>query len=377
MRAVPLGCVTVHSGAVGEAGSLYTHLTVGSSSGPHAGAMFLTWERRLGVADPCGPTFPVLSSDDGGRSWSEIASLADVARGAGNRYQPTIYQLPDDLAHLRRGDLLLAGNAIPADGSFTCLVLYSSTDGGHTWQLESIVDEGGPAHYDPGPASTTTAIWEPDLRLVGGRLHCYLADERRKPEGMLQTITRRSSHDLRSWSEPELICGVADQHTRPGMFIGTDPLPDGRHLAVIELVGPPEVPVHLLTSADGEDWGDPSSLGTRVVAEDGTAPSGTPNIGWHRADDGLVTIVVTGRCSIHDGVPGNRGVLSTDLGRTWQSFELPTPAVRDTVGDGSGYSQSVRWNTDGEIVQATTVRNGHGSHDVVVTRARLEPEGEA
>lgn len=35
-------------------------------------------------------------------------------------------------------------------------------------------------------------------------------------------------------------------------------------------------------------------------------------------------------------------------------------------GDASGYSQAVRWNAAGELVQATTVRNAAGSHDVVV-----------
>jgi hypothetical protein len=34
----------------------------------------------------------------------------------------------------------------------------------------------------------------------------------------------------------------------------------------------------------------------------------------------------------------------------------------------------VRWIDDRTLVQATTLRNGHGSHDVVVTRARIEED---
>lgn len=375
MQLSVLSSTTVHRGAVGEAGSLYTRLMAGRSTGPNSGALFLTWERRLGVTDPSGPTFPILRSDDGGRTWSEIASVADAAHGAGNRYQPMIYELPDDVAHLRRGDLLLAGNAIPADGSFTSLVLYSSRDSGFTWQLESVIDHGGPAQYDPGSEATTSAVWEPDLHLVDGRLYCYLADERRKSDGMLQVISRRSSDDLRTWSDTELICGVPDRRNRPGMFVGTEPLPDGGRLAVIEVVGPPDVPVHLLSSPDGVSWGDPAALGRRLVAEDGVAPSGTPNIAWHRYGDGTIAIIVTGRCSVREGVPGNRALISTDLGTSWNSFELPTPAARSTTCDGSGYSQSIRWNSAGELVHATTVRNRHGSHDVVVTIACLDLEG--
>jgi hypothetical protein len=339
--------------------------------------LLLTWERRLGVADLGGPTFPILCSTDAGRTWAEIASVPDAAHGVGNRYQPMLVELPVAFAHLERGDLLLAGNAIPADGSFTSLVLYSSRDGGVSWQLESVIDTGGPAVYDPTSDSGTTAIWEPDLRLVGGELHCYFADERRKGDGMLQTIVRRRTPDLGSWSEPELICGIGNRYQRPGMFVGTGPLPapggGTRHLAVVEIVGPRDVPIHLLESADGVDWGDPADLGRLLVGRDGVSLSGTPNLAWHDGRSGPV-VIATGRHSLRDGVEGNRGLVSVDLGVTWDSFELPTPARRRIVGDGSGYSQSVRWVDDGTLVQATTLRNGTGSHDVVVTRAQIAEE---
>jgi hypothetical protein len=374
VRLAPEPVVVVHQGVVGEGPALYTRLLVGEATGRNAGRLFLTWERRLGVADPGGPTFPILRSTDAGRSWAEIASVADAAYGVGNRYQPMLFELPVAFAHLERGDLLLAGNAIPADGSFTSLVLYSSRDGGDSWTLESVIDTGGPAIYDWTSDADTTAIWEPDLQIVDGELHCYFADERRKGDGMLQTIVRRRTRDLRSWSEAELICGISNRYQRPGMFVGTGPLPAPgggiRHLAVVEIVGPRDVPVHLLESADGVDWGDPADLGHLLVASDGVSLSGTPNLGWHDGPSGPV-IIATGRHSLRNGREGNRALVSADLGVTWDSFELPTPASRHVVGDGSGYSQSVRWVDDHTLVQATTLRNGNGSHDVVVTRARI------
>jgi hypothetical protein len=374
MQLVPESSLVVHQGVVGEGPALYTRLLVGDPAGRNAGRLFLTWERRLGVADPGGPTFPIMCSEDAGRTWTEIASVADAAHGVGNRYQPMLFELPAAIAHLERGDLLLAGNAIPADASFTSLVLYSSQDSGVSWNLESVIDTGGPAVYDWTSDANTTAIWEPDLQLVDGELHCYFADERRKAAGMLQTIVRRRTRDLRTWSEPTLICGIANRYQRPGMFVGTGPLPapDGgtRYLAVVEIVGPRDVPVHLLQSADGVDWGDPADLGRLLVARDGVSLSGTPNLGWHDGPSGPV-IIATGRHSLRDGREGNRGLVSTDLGVTWDSFELPTPASRQIVGDGSGYSQSVRWVDDRTLVQATTLRNGTGSHDVVVTQAQI------
>ena len=374
MQLNPEPTVVVHKGVVGEGPALYTRLLVGDPAGRNAGRLLLTWERRLSVADPGGPTFPILCSTDSGRTWTEIASVADAAHGVGNRYQPMLFEVPDAVAHLERGDLLLAGNAIPADGSFTSLVLYSSRDGGVSWDFESVIDTGGPAIYDWRSDADTTAIWEPDLQVVGGELHCYFADERRKGDGMLQTIVRRRTTDLRRWSEPELICGIGNRYQRPGMFVGTGPLPvpggGTRHLAVVEVVGPRDVPIHLLESADGVDWGHPAALGRPLVARDGVALSGTPNLAWHPGPSGPV-IIATGRHSLRDRREGNRALLSTDLGITWDSFELPTSAERQTLGDGSGYSQSVRWVDDHTLVHATTLRNGNGSHDVVVTRAQI------
>ena len=51
----------------------------------------------------------------------------------------------------------------------------------------------------------------------------------------------------------------------------------------------------------------------------------------------------------------------------WFDLPLPTPAVRSMVDDSSGYSQSLLWNACGELVHATTLRNQHGSNDIVVT----------
>ncbi len=360
---------TVHRGVVGEAGSMYTRLLATAADGPHAGALLLTWELRLRVADPGGPVFPVFRSDDGGRTWSSYGEVADTHLGFGNRYQPVLYELESDFAHLAKGDILLAGNAIPPDGSSTNLVLYSSADGGSTWRYETTVDTGGPAVYQPERFSSTTSVWEPDLRVVDGVLHCFYADERYKDRGMLQVIARRSTTDLRSWSEPALVSGVPNSYTRPGMFVSTGLMPDGKHRAVIEVVGPHEVPIFLLESPDGVDWGDPADLGRQLISGDGVALSGTPNIAWTPDGKGGAITIATARHSLEDGHESNKALLSDDCGSTWRSFELPTPAERHIHGDSSGYSQSVRWNARGQLVHATTVRNLTGSHDVVVSVA--------
>ncbi|HEY0188672.1 MAG TPA: sialidase family protein [Cellulomonas sp.] len=359
-------CV-IHRGSVGETGSMYTRLLVTDPDGPNEGAVLLTWELRLGVADPAGPVFPVHRSTDGGRTWAAHSTVPDTAYGFGNRYQPVLYELPAALGHLPRGAILLAGNAIPGDGSSTHLVVYSSVDGGATWRYESTVDSGGPAVYSPERFADTTAVWEPDLALVDGVLHCCFADEREKAAGMLQVIARRSTTDLRTWSAKDVVCGVPDRWRRPGMFVATSRMPDGRYRAVIEVVGPYEVPIHLLESDDGVHWG--TGIGRHLISRGGVALSGTPNIAWHAEPDGTVVLLATGRHTWEDGHASNRALVSFDQGATWDHVDLPTPAERHLHGDAGGYSQSVRWNAAGELLHATTVRNLTGSHDVVVTVA--------
>lgn len=354
--------ITLHRGAEGEDGPLYTRITRTAEDGPHAGALFLTAEIYR-EREPWGAVWPIWRSADGGRSWALVAEVADERFHAGNRFQPIVYELPHAWGGLDAGTLLLAGNAFPSDRSETNIVLYASADGA-TWEFLCVVDSGGPAEYDPAADSATTAIWEPNLLLVGEELVCFIADERRKADGMLQVIVHRTATDPASWSEPVLDLGVADRFTRPGMFVSTGRMPDGVHRGVFEVVGPREVPIHLVESSDGLDWGDPADLGVRLVATDGTAISGTPNITWADAG-GRVVVIATGRTAVDaSGDVVNRGLVSID--GSWESFELPVAASRPLEGDGSGYSQTVLQNAAGELVQATTIRNERGSHDIVV-----------
>jgi hypothetical protein len=354
----------------GENGPLYTRLLATSPDGRHRGMLLLTAEvyRDVGTA---GPVFPVYRSLDGGHAWDLVGQVADTRYGVGNRYQPSLYELPRPFAGLDAGTLLLAGSSIPTDMSSTRLVLYASTDGGASWTFLSDIDAGGPAEYDWRDTAETTAIWEPCLDLIGDQLVCHYADERYKADRMLQVLVHRTTRDLREWSGPVLDFGVPDRRTRPGMFVTAGRMPDGLYRAVIEIVGPREVPIHLVASADGLDWGPPSDIGTRLVAVDGTALSGTPNIHWRTTDDGRTVVIATGRHAVDvDGVETNKALVNFTGGTgSWYAFELPTPAERRIDGDASGYSQSVLWNAAGQLVQATTVRNEVGSHDIVVTVA--------
>jgi hypothetical protein len=360
------------NGREGEAGPLYTRLLSTRLDGPNHGALFLTAEvyRDVGTR---GPVFPIWKSVDDGRTWVRIASVADDKFGFGNRYQPALFELPAALGRFGAGTLVLAGNAIPADLSQTNLVVYTSADGGHSWTFTSIVDSGGPAIYDPGPAALTSAVWEPNVFLSNSELVCVYADERLKSRGALQVLAHRTTSDLVHWSDQVVDYAVTDRFTRPGMFVGTGELPDGSHAGVFEVVGPPGVPVHFDRSADGMNWGSPESLGTLLRSQTGTTLSGSPHIAWHVGPAAETELLVTGRIAIEaDGTVTNSGLYSASgCAGPWMSILLPSQPPRNLEGENSGYSQSVVWASDGALIQATTVRNELGSHDIVVARAAL------
>jgi hypothetical protein len=355
----------VHAGSAGETGPLYTRLLATRPTGPNNGALLLTAEVYQDI-DDTGPVFPIWRSDDA-ISWEQIGCVADQRFSFGNRYQPTLLEVTDGFAGLPAGAILLAGSAIPADLSETHLVLYVSVDGGTNWDFLSQIDDGGPAIYNPGPDADTTAIWEPDLFVVGDELVCAYADERYKQVGMLQVIVHRRTRDLRHWSDPVLDIGVPDRFTRPGMFVCTGQLPTGDYLAVFETVGPADAPVHLKQSADGLDWGDPSALGTRLESDDGVFLSGSPNLAWRQDAHGHIELIITGRTAVRpDGSLAELALYNPKGGEgAWYAIPLPVQVQRRREPDNSGYSHSVVWFGD-LLVQATTIHNQLGSHDIIV-----------
>lgn len=140
---------------------------------------------------------------------------------------------------------------------------------------------------------------------------------------------------------------------------------------VSAVVGPPLVPVHFTSSNDGVRWGKSSNLGSPLISDSGTRLSGSPNISWRLSNDGQIEFLVTGRISIEpDGTVSNNALFSANAGHgEWKTIALPLQVPREINNDNSGYSQSLIWAPDGSLVQATTVRNYSGSHDIVVARA--------
>jgi hypothetical protein len=365
----------VRRGVAGERPAGYTRMIATDPDGPNRGDLFLTWDAGW----PEG--FPVHraagTGEKPGTSW-EFAGFAAGGVGAGGfRMQPSLYELPAEFAGLPKGTLLLAGQATSADEQTSNIVIFASRDRGASWRPVGHVDTGGPIVYDPSPESVTSTIWEPELELIGDRLFCFYSDERYKDAGILQAIVHRSSRDLENWSDRVLDFGVPDRRMRPVMFLGAKNAWPDSALGVMEIVGPPGVPVYVVLSDSPSSWGPPERIGDILVADDGTWLSGTPNLTWSRPPGASDPVIfVTGRFAYDsEGRSVDRAVVNTNSGRgAWASIELPLSPGGDPHSSVlAGYSQTLLLSRDGQwLVQATTVLNDVGTTDVVVATRPFE-----
>lgn len=363
----------IYSAASAAPEPSYPRLLPTYLTGSHRGALFLTYDDGLSVGGGL-PVFPTYRSDDHGSTWSRGGDIADQAYALGHRYQPNLLELHSTVGQFPAGTLLASGNAIPSDLSQTRLPLYASQDGGQNWTYLSEIDAGGPAEYDPSPQSTTTAVWEPELLQLGDTVICYYSDERFKDRRMLQTLVQRSTTDLRTWTPQRLVFGVADRRTRPGMLVTTAQLSDGQVLGVLEIVGGLSVPVQLVRSSNGRNWGASDSFGHQLISRTGTTLSGSPTISAHHWDK-IMLLLATGRTALDaTGNPVNRALYCTDgVGGQWTDLELPVAATPTLEHEMAGYSQSLVLAADGHtLVHATGRRNAVGNLDIVVGTARLQ-----
>ncbi|MFC7138967.1 sialidase family protein [Halosimplex aquaticum] len=91
------------------------------------------------------PYFPIYRSTDGGETWEPFSAVRDTENGWGLRYQPVLFELPESVGPWEAGTVLAAGNSIPDDRSQTKIDVYASEDGGRSWSYVSTVAEGGRA----------------------------------------------------------------------------------------------------------------------------------------------------------------------------------------------------------------------------------------
>ncbi|MFC6763991.1 sialidase family protein [Natrinema soli] len=306
--------------------------------------LLATFEYYPSMSGGSEPYFPIYRSTNGGQTWSKFSEIHDQSgKDWGLRYQPTLYELPEETGPWPAGTVLAAGNAIPIlddpddveDGEVgelgdSSIDLYASTDRGVSWEYVSTVVTGGPAY----PHAGHSPVWEPELQLdADGNLVCYFADERQADDdGYNQLVGLKASTDGgQTWEEEEFVTAIPNGTDRPGMP-GVVKLPNDTYMAVYEVVGSDNVngEVRVKTSPDGRDWGDPTDLGQQVVTDDGRRFINGPSITWMPRGGPEGTILVFGKQLVdgnRDLADGNGEVLlantNLDGSGSWTPVKAP------------------------------------------------------
>jgi hypothetical protein len=352
------------------AGTTYAKIVVLKNSGSSNGTQLVTFDKLVLVGGV--QQYPIYRSTDNGASWSNIANITPSSDfpTLTRTSQPFLYELPQAVGSLPAGTILLSGMIMPTDRSSSRLVLYKSLDHGSTWSLQSTIDTGGPAVYDPTPSSTTTTVWEPSLIVDGnGGLVAYFSDERQKGSGVLQAVSyRRSTDGGLTWGSLVNVSAPTNSSDRPGMITVTK-LPDGRYLATFEVVNRPSqslntAPVYYKISTDGLNWSPSTSIGTQVKLANGLGVGSSPYVKWVPAGGPKGMVVIAAKWSLTTGGAIDRGenfFVNYNLGDgPWE--RLPMAVTYDsTDSDGgtfSGFAQGIDVSVDGRtLYQATNVDN--------------------
>jgi hypothetical protein len=290
----------------------------------------------------------IFESTDDGLTWSTapIGVVRDTS--AHGLCCSTLYELPVAAGTLPAGTLLWAASVgQEQSGRRMALRVWKSADGGHLWTYLSSC----------AIAQNNGGLWEPEFSVtVDGRLVCHFSDETLQPT-YSQVLARVESTDGGlTWSAPTLTVASANPAHRPGMPI-VRRMPDGAYVMTYEVCGVAgaNCATYIRSSSDGASWGDPGSLGNRIISTAGRYFAHAPNVAVRPdgANGGLLLVGQLLEDAQERQVTGSGGTLMVTTGHgdgPWT--ELPAPLKVTNVYDNycPNYSSSLLPSTDGTRV---------------------------
>jgi BNR repeat protein/3-keto-disaccharide hydrolase len=251
----------------------YARVIALQHAGSENGTLLATFEHWYTNGAPS--EYIIRSSTDGGATWSDLSTVPDSLTGTGHpvsqMWQPFLFEFPRQLGAYPAGTIMLLGNTVPADGSYTEFQEWLSFDHGKTWKSMGAIQSGG---------TFGDGIWEPSLHLdTEGQLVMDFSDERDNTAHSQLIAQMVSSNGGATWSASQPVVASPVQADRPGMATVTR-IGSGGYVMSYEVCGRPNCEIHLKFSSDGLHWGNPADLGTRVQTADGLYPGHSPYITW-------------------------------------------------------------------------------------------------
>lgn len=197
---------------------------------------------------------------------------------------------PRPFAGFKTGDILFAGNSVPADLSGSKIDLYFSKDGGATWEFVSSIATGGTAIASNGNG----AIWEPFLYLHGNELICYYSDQGDPDHG--QKLVHKTTTDLLDWSKSVDDVAYSDFTAHPGMTVMTKTRGSNYILLFEYCDGPIHCQVNAKVANDPTRFADATPY--PITTADGLIVSGSPYIIWVDKGGGNGTLIANVHCPL-------------------------------------------------------------------------------
>ena len=104
-------------------GVLYPRVIELHHAGELNGMLLATFDHST-IQEP--PVVPVMCSKDHGVTWEKYSQIEDTQNGYGIRFQPHIYELPQDCGDLPAGTIVMSGNSVPLSFATTELSFISA-----------------------------------------------------------------------------------------------------------------------------------------------------------------------------------------------------------------------------------------------------------
>lgn len=297
----------------------------------------------------------IFRSTDDGSSWSYLG-IVPTASGSSERCCATLFEMPTTVGGLAAGTLLSAASYF--SGSTPAIEIYVSTDYGQSWQYWSTPVVQGDSNH---------GLWEPQFAIsADNALVMFWSDE--TDPCCSQKLAQIRTYDGYNWSAQQNTVASTIQSDRPGMAVVTK-LPSGTFFMSYELCGPAACTVFSRTSSDGWNWGDPSSMGTKVQSYSGQWFEHAPTNVWSpSAVSGGGALLLIGQVLFESNgqtSPFNGKVifanLSADGSGPWYTIQSPVQVPNAYDNYCPNYSSALLPATDGSrILELASAYNSSG-----------------
>lgn len=310
----------------------------------------------------------MFQSADNGRTFQNVGAADDPLQATGMCCH-TLYELPSAVGAMPAGTLIW-GASFGADagpGRRMSERLWKSNDHGKTWSFLSVVHT----------ATTSQGTWEPELTVSSdGHLVVFYSDET-DPAHSQKLVAARSTDGI-VWTDAKSVVALPEASARPGMAV-VRRLPDASYLMSYELCGEAHLcEAYVRRSPDGWSWGDPTTLGERVLTADGRFPASSPTITVAGSTVVINAMRMRNADTSFAAIDGRAFLANADGGRgPW--FEVTAPVALPGTGGPplcSGYSNPVLGLADGKaVLQIGTAIAPGGQCRAFVGSAPVVPVG--